>query len=344
MPSAQSTARPATLALLVIGLATALPSRASAADYDPDKGKSEIATLEATWHDRDRDRDVPVKIYYPKSPAGNSPAGRSPVIIFSHGLGGSREGYSYLGQCWAAHGYVSVHLTHKGSDTEAITQNPQANRKQLEQEIAANPENALNRFKDVSFAIDQLNHLNKDLESPLHGSLDLEHIGMAGHSYGAGTTMVVSGELTHNGRSFADDRISCAIAMSPPQTMPSAKLDQAFADFKIPLFVMTGTKDDSPVGETKAAERRAGFDHVKDTPAFLLTFDGGDHMLFSGRPRQNKSPTDDRYHQLILQGSLAFWDAFLRRNADAKKWLEAGSFEKAVADAGKFEQRNAGHQ
>ena len=40
----------------------------------------------------------------------------APVVLFSHGLGGSREGYGYLGSYWAAHGYVAVHLQHIGSD------------------------------------------------------------------------------------------------------------------------------------------------------------------------------------------------------------------------------------
>ena len=51
-------------------------------------------------------------------PATN--AAPCPVIIFSHGLGGSRDGYEYLGRHWASHGYVSVHSTHIGSDTSAL--------------------------------------------------------------------------------------------------------------------------------------------------------------------------------------------------------------------------------
>ena len=47
----------------------------------------------AVWHDSKRDRDVPVKIYSPKSGSGPFP-----VIIFSHGLGGTCETYSDLGR------------------------------------------------------------------------------------------------------------------------------------------------------------------------------------------------------------------------------------------------------
>ena len=54
---------------------------------------------------------MPVKIYYPVDLSEPAPA-----VIVSHGLGGSREGYAYLGRHLASHGYVVVHVTHLGSD------------------------------------------------------------------------------------------------------------------------------------------------------------------------------------------------------------------------------------
>ena len=104
-----------------------------------------MATAEYEWHDAARNRDVPVKIYYPAT--NTAPC---PVIIFSHGLGGSREGYEYLGRHWASHGYVSVHPTHIGSDTSVLRT------WQAMQHAAADLQNAIDRPKDVSFVIDQL--------------------------------------------------------------------------------------------------------------------------------------------------------------------------------------------
>jgi len=309
-------------------------SGTTSADYNPDANKQDILILDNTLHDRDRDRDVPIRIYYPKSAEG-----KLPVILFSHGLGGSREGYGYLGRYWASHEYVSVHITHRGSDTEAAMANGPDQFKQTAEAIASDPMNAVDRCKDVSFIIDQLTAANDDDKFPLKGRLDLSHIGMAGHSFGANTTMLISGEQTRSGRSFADDRIKCAIVISPPVAVPKAMFERAYAGVKIPLFVMTGTKDDSPIGESKAADRRVPFDHVKDIPAFLITFDGGDHMLFANNNRRAKQPTDDRYHQLILQGSVAFFDAYLRSDESAKKWFSGGDFKKSVGDAGVFEQK-----
>ena len=47
-----------------------------------------------------------------------------PLVVFSHGIGGSRRGYSYLGQHWASHGVASLHLQHIGSDRNVWFGNP----------------------------------------------------------------------------------------------------------------------------------------------------------------------------------------------------------------------------
>ena len=168
----------------------------------------EVASYD--WLDKTRDRSVPVKIYFPKT--GRGPF---PVIIFSHGLGGSRDGYEYLGRHWASHGYVSVHLQHQGSDT-AIWKG-QARPLEALRNSLKDPRNAINRPLDVRFAIDQMEKLNTD-RGPLNGRLDLSRIGMAGHSFGAWTALAVIGEvfIGPGGReaSLPDRRVKAAIAMS----------------------------------------------------------------------------------------------------------------------------------
>src|SRR3990167_3541328 len=55
--------------------------------------------------------EAPVRVFVPGG------KGAFPVILFSHGLGGSREGNRFLGEHWARRGYVAVFLQHPGSDT-----------------------------------------------------------------------------------------------------------------------------------------------------------------------------------------------------------------------------------
>ena len=77
------------LTLLVLASVPAV-----ATDYNPlSAPKSEEArSTDLTVRDEARKRDVPLGVY---SPAAIDPA---PVVLFSHGLGGSRENNSYLGK------------------------------------------------------------------------------------------------------------------------------------------------------------------------------------------------------------------------------------------------------
>ena len=102
---------PRCLPMLLLLASLARPGLADPAPYKDAPGPHAVASLLEDWQDSARDRSVPVKIYYPEKGTGPFP-----VVLFSHGLGGSRNGYSYLGEHWASHGYVSVHLQHVGSD------------------------------------------------------------------------------------------------------------------------------------------------------------------------------------------------------------------------------------
>jgi predicted dienelactone hydrolase len=66
------------------------------------------------WVDDSRQRPVPVRLYLPAQAAAAAPP--APLVVFSHGIGGSRRGYSYLGRHFAQHGVASLHLQHVGSD------------------------------------------------------------------------------------------------------------------------------------------------------------------------------------------------------------------------------------
>jgi dienelactone hydrolase len=278
---------------------------------------SEVTVSRAEWRDEKRGRVVPVKIYAPKSGAGPFP-----VIIFSHGLGGSREGYEYLGQGWAAHGYVSVHLQHAGSDESVWKDVSLGKRMSAMRRAAAQPRNAMERVSDVRFAIDELARLSAT-NLIWRGKLDLARLGVAGHSFGAHTTLATAGAAYSGwgGATLADPRVKAALPMSAPLPANKARLDGAYAGVEVPCLHMTGTKDDSPIGDTKAAERRLPFDHCHSSDQFLITFTGGDHAIFGGRERKLGGAKDAEFQRLICQSSLAFWDAYLRDDAKAREWL-----------------------
>jgi predicted dienelactone hydrolase len=325
--------------LFILAYFIALPLLSAAdqaATYTAKPGPYQVDTASYGWHDAARNRDVPVKIYFPHT--GDGPF---PLIVFSHGLGGTREGYEYLGRHWASCGYVSVHLQHHGSDA-AVWQN--AHPMESLRQAIKDPANAVNRARDVTFAIDKMEIVNRE-PGVLKGRIDLQHIGMAGHSFGAWTTLAVAGETFFGPlggeTSLADPRVKAALPMSAPvQAKDKDRLDQIYAKIKIPCLHMTGTLDDSPLGETAAKDRRLPFDHINAADQYLITFNGADHMTFATlRASPELKKKDALFHDLICISSTAFWDAYLKNDAAAKKWLSDGGFKTALDQEGTFEKK-----
>ncbi len=84
-------------------LALASSVAAEAQGYDP-LAVSAVPPkiVDLTVHDAARNRDIPVRVYLPTNTAA------MPVVLFSHGLGGNREGSKFMGEHWAGRGYVAV--------------------------------------------------------------------------------------------------------------------------------------------------------------------------------------------------------------------------------------------
>jgi len=307
--------------LVVLQMSLGLAFTAAAADgrYDPlatnDCAAPKVVNLTVT--DAVRNRDIPLRVYLPTNTAP------VPVILFSHGLGGNREGSQFLGQHWAARGYVAVFLQHPGSDDSVWKATAVKNRKQAMNQ-AASLDNFLLRVQDVPAVLNQLKIWNSTTNHALAGRMNLNKIGMSGHSFGAVTTEAVSGEnLAITGQQFTDPRIRAAIAFSP--SIPKAgSVDKAFGSVKIPWLLMTGTKDVAPIGDTGVASRLAVYPALQGAPKYEVVLYNAEHSVFTDRPLPgDHEPRNPNHHRVILALSTAFWDAYLRDDADALAWLSS---------------------
>ncbi|BCX47936.1 dienelactone hydrolase protein [Haloferula helveola] len=290
--------------------------------YDPASKDGEFETELTEF--RYTDREVPLKVYLPeKKPA--------PVILLSHGLGGSREVGTYLGEYWAARGYVVVAMQHAGSDESVWKDVPRARRLAAAKE-AANGETFLDRMRDVPATLDQLEKWNAQKGHFLKGRMDLEHIGMAGHSYGAVTTQAVCGQVFGiAGAKFADSRIDAGLALSPspPNFGDAAK---AFGQITLPMMLMTGTEDRSVVGRTTPESRREVYPALPDGSKYELVLKDAEHMAFSDRTLRGAEQRNPEHHKVILALSTAFWDAYLKEDPAARKWLDGKTPSSILAE------------
>lgn len=270
--------------------------------------------------DSERNREVPVKIYL------NPSTKPQPVILFSHGLGGSREASPYLGNHWAEHGYIAVFVQHKGSDS-SIRNGTGPGQRLMALKQAISLENVLARLDDISFAIDQLEIWNRDADHFLYGKLDLDHIGLAGHSYGANTTQGLMGQVSLLRESPTDPRIDAFLPMSPsaPQAMSPEK---AFGKIAAPVLCMTGTKDNNPVSPTMTPEsRQLVYEGLPAGDKFQLVLKDAQHHAFAGSGQQSRFHIP-HHHPAISELSTLFWDAYLKDNREAKAKLQSDQARK----------------
>ncbi|MFC7337995.1 alpha/beta hydrolase family protein [Haloferula chungangensis] len=299
------------------------------ADYDPKNPLGNVATELASFHYRDR--EVPLKIYLPE-------AKKAPVILLSHGLGGSREVGTYLGTYWAERGYVVVAMQHVGSD--ASVWNASAPSERMNKlKAAANGKTFLDRMKDVPATIDQLENWNADKNHCLFGKTDLSKIGMAGHSYGAVTTQALCGQnFGPLGPAYADPRIDAGLALSPSEPKQGGA-DQAFGKIKLPMMLMTGTKDGSPIGRTTPESRRLVYPALPAGSKYELVLKDAEHSAFSDARYQRGATRNPNHHVVITALSTAFWDAYLKEDASAKTWLESSAPEKLLEPGDEWQKK-----
>lgn len=287
-----------------------------AAAYDPLQTSSPetIATLDRVVNDAQRNREIPVLIYLPQT------TNAVPVLLFSHGLGGSRNNNAYLANHWTGRGYVCVFVQHPGSD-ESVWKNVPANQRMGAMQKAASAKNHQLRTEDIPAVINQLERWNQESETILHERMNLDRIGMSGHSFGAVTTQAVSGQWAGTSRDVTDRRIKAACAFSP-STPRFSQAEKVFKDVGIPWILMTGTKDISPIGGQDVESRLAVFPALPSGDKYELVLYNAEHMAFGDSPqRGHQKARNPNHHKAIIALSTAFWDTYLLDRKEAGLWL-----------------------
>jgi dienelactone hydrolase len=317
------------LAVILLLAGAGLPAAATAEAYKAQAGPFAVTVELGSWTDAAREgREVPFKLYLPKG--AHEPL---PIVVWSHGAGGSRDGAEYLGRHLASHGYAVFHLQHAGSDAAVLRDH---GRDGMLREVAR-PAAAQARFADVPFAVERI--VAMSAEGPLAGRLDPERMGMSGHSYGAISTLVAAGQRSPEaGQRYAVRRFKGAFAMSPGSPRRGSAAE-AFDDMLMPIFHLTGTADGSPLGDLEPSAREEPFRVIDDVDQYLLVLQDGVHMTFSGRDAGY--PKLARHHELIRMAATAFWDCRLRGDAAACTWLDDGGFAKELGVDGRFEPKPA---
>jgi dienelactone hydrolase len=271
-----------------------------------------FAPLRAVLRDGARNRDIPV-LFRPAL------TGRpAPTVILSHGLGGSRDGLSWLGEALAEAGFAALQLQHPGSDGAIYAAG--ADRFAATAGALA-PTAARDRLRDLAFAI------NATAARAPDWGIDPLKFALAGHSYGAWAVQKAVGErlpgTAGQGLGLPDARVLAAIAMSPspPQGLPPAL---AFAPVATPVLHLTGTHDDGRIERIEASARRIPYDATGRAPQMLAVLEGADHFAFAGEGPEGSQARSAPFTPRAAALSVLFLRAFLKGDAAARATLAQG--------------------
>lgn len=160
---------------------------------------------------------------------------RLPLVVISHGTGGSPWVYRDLAAHLARSGFVVALLAHPGN-----TRNDDG--------LAGTPANLENRPRHVRLVIDAA-----FADAVLGGRLALDGVGVIGHSLGGYTALAVAGgrpvalpNQTPDGRAHPvtvvpDARVRALVLLAP--ATPWLMGPGALADVALPILMFTGDQD-----------------------------------------------------------------------------------------------------
>lgn len=237
------------------------------------------------------DGALPLWIYAPK----NIDIAR--LIVFSHGSLTEPQVYAPLLKFWASLGFVVVAPIHEDAvireglrirqtdvdgrntwDFSGILGDPEVWRNRCEKCLKAK-----NKFADIANSVG----MGIDASTPI----------IAGHSYGAFTAQLLLGTsvVTSQGvQSFATDKWSGGILMSPQGSGIMGLNENSWANVTSPLLVMTGGKDVDESNQSPQIKADPYFRSPANYKHFAY-FMEGDHTMYSGQ----RGGVGDRQYDLF---------------------------------------------
>jgi predicted dienelactone hydrolase len=241
-----------------------------------------------------------------------------PVIIFSHGLTGIRMQNTTMVRELASHGYVVAAVEHSYAnaltifpDGRVIVYNPS----RIFPSGESNPVEANPLVKtwanDIAFLLDTMAEWNGEAGQLLNGRLNLNQVGIFGHSTGGGATMQFC---------LQDDRCQAGVGLDSwllpvGDTVLEAGPSQPFMFISSPRWL----------GETNRARGLAIFNNLS-ADGYNLTLADTEHYDFTDlallsplTPQLGLSGSINSAYSLSIQNEylLAFFDQYLRERPSA---------------------------
>lgn len=288
-------------------------------------------------------RKTPLLIRFPLPAPDDSPHHR-PLVIFSHGAGGSGNSFAELSEHWAAHGYIVVHPTHSDSLRLRRERGEQVGDLRDAFREVVSKVDIFDRQADVQLILKSFDEIDAAIGRAVDQAggasraaprIDPEHIALAGHSAGAMTTQMLAGvRFQRAGRAvtFAEPRIDAFIVISGQGRSRPAFNEESWSDIRKPMLVIAGSADVTPVSDETPAGRRDPYELAPPGDKYLLYIEGATHGSYAGklvtRVLGEKAPENiDYITELVADSTLAFLDRYLSDDRAARSYLESSALD-----------------
>lgn len=181
---------------------------------------------------------------------------KSPIVVFSHGWMGTPFEIMEVAESLAAAGFFVIAPVHAGNSYEDEFNDRGGSHRSAEEDRPA----------DIKFVIDRVVDLATFPSSPFALKLDLDRIGVLGHSFGATSAVMAATELA----GARDSRIKAFMGVVPYFESISAA---TFASLDIPVLLLGAARDDvAPID--KNVDR--AFAEIGPNSPFVATVIAGD--------------------------------------------------------------------
>ena len=246
--------------------------------------------------DGERGKTLDVRVTYPQ---GNGPF---PVILFSHGAGSSKDDYQPLMRAWAAHGYAALQVNHEDSGSGDLAGRVQAWE---------------SRPLDLSALIDHFDDIESQVPD-LRGKLDRDRIGASGHSFGGQTTQMIGGYKMYDKHGARDDRVKAVVLLAPPGGSRGDS-PHSWSEMRLPMLTVTGGADPGQGTEEGPLWRMEAYRNAPSKDDFTIVVDKSDHLLggITDERAGLAVPKHDDQFRLVVDATTAFFDAYLKGDANA---------------------------
>ena len=297
--------------------------------------------------DNSRKRSFYVDVYQPQQKR----EGETPVVIISHGLSSSPDGFKTLAKHLASYGYVIAAPQHIGSDTQQTKNLIEGYSLKL-----FDIDEFINRPLDISYVIDELERRN---DGEFAGKLALNQVGVFGHSFGGYTALALAGgtidfdnlarqcdlqnrlpntalllqcralNLPKEDYNFRDIRVQAVFVGNPVNRAIFG--ENGLNKIKIPVFVGAGNYDPAT---PFALEQLVSFPWLASEEKYLFMMEGQAHVNFAELD-SGITEVVERVDALTLPPpqlledyndtmTLSFFEVYLAENSEFKPYLKPG--------------------